>query len=328
MQVVPHGTKTEHKHIKTAVQPRKLVIMKKNDLTVLHGSEMEISLQRIGTRCKICGEPIDPEARFSWVHTSVPACPSVYVHKECIRERRYHEEFISPSGESRSLMNDKRKTTRDEIIITPEIEAAEFFGDWNNLETRAAFLVQFQLYPEHDGSVWKEFHPYAEPNLHGNKKRYRELEKWIDMKDSTCGHHLNGSWYNMTAEDSEKIRNHARELFGAVQSTMRVNEEATEKVFGRYFTHYAEDNSYFDKWNYSWLNLGKSGIIELRLAHYESPEQITWLMFMFKEWLKTLRKYCNGEISVERASKQIKNEFVKVATGKATYQRAEQNSKI
>lgn len=320
--------KTNTNTLKRLVKPRKLVIMKINNVTMLHGSEMEISLPRIGTRCKICGEPIEPEARFSWIHTSVPACPSVYVHRECIRERRYHETFVSPSGVERSLMNDNRKTTKDEIIITPEIEAAEFFGDWNNLETRAAFLVQFQLYPEHDGSVWKEFHPYSVPNLHGNKKRYRELEKWIDMQDDSCGHHLNGSWYSMNGFDSDKIREHKHELFKAVQSTMRDNDEATEKVFGRYFTHYAEDNYSFSKSAYSWLNLAKDGVVELRLAHYVNPEQITWLMFMFKEWLKTLRKYCEGEISVERASKQIQNEFVKVATGKATYQRAEQNSKI
>lgn len=299
--------------------------MKKNDLTFLHGSEMQVSLPRIGTRCKICGEPIDGEAPFTWVHTSTNHCPSVYVHRECIRERMYHEPFVSPSGVERHLMDDARKTTKDEIIITPEIEAWSFYGNWNNLEERASFLVQFQIYPEHDCSVWMEFHPYAVPNLHGMKERYRALEKFIDMRDDNCGHHINGSWYDMSEADSRKLKEHARVLFTAVQSTMREHEEWTEKVFGRYFLYYAEDNYNYSKSAYSWLNLAKPGLIELRLAHYENPEQITWLTLMYKEWLKTLRKYCRREIGIERASKLIKDEFVKVATGKARYQRPERN---
>lgn len=328
MQVVPHGTKAEHKHIKTAVQPRKLVIMKTmNSIDVVNGEEMKIALPRIGTRCKLCGEPIDANNPGTWTHSKTPACPSIYVHNACMEVKRYHHGFVSPSGVERPLFGDT-KETKEQIFMTPEVEINDFYGDWDDDEQRAAFLAQFNFWAEHDGSVFVELHPFTVANLHGMKERYRNLEKYVDMKDDSCGHHINASWRGMNYNDMNKIRNHARELFDAVQTTMRNNRNATVKVFGRYFTHYAEDNSYFSKYNYSWLNLDKSDVLEVRLFHYDNPEQITWGFMMVKEWMKTLRKYCNGEINSERASKQIKNEFVKVATGKATYQRAEQNSKI
>lgn len=296
-----------------------------NKIATINGEEVKISLPRIGTRCRICGEPIEANNIHSWVKTSVPACPIVYVHRECIRERGYHEGFVTPSGERLPLFGNT-KETKEDVYMTPEVEVHNFFGDWHDIKTRASFLAQFNFWPEHDCTVFMELHQFTVANLHGMKERYRNLEKWVDMKDSSCGHHINFSWKGLSYSDIVKIRENARALFNPVENEMENDKEATKKVFGRSFTYYASNNGCY--WHGSWMNLDNSNRLECRLPHYESPEQITWCFMLIKEWAKILRSFCNDEITAEKAGKKIAKEFLKNAQGKATYQRREQNSKI
>lgn len=323
MQVVPHGTKTEHKHIKTACKAEKEGTMVKATTTkTVFGEVLENSKIRTGTKCGICGEQIGD---FEFVHTSTNHESSVYVHKACIRQRRYHEPFVTPNGVERPLFGNT-KATKSGIYMTPEIEIDRYKFDTTD-ENLGGFLAQFGLYRERDGSVLDELKSFTATNLHGTKQYYRCLEQYVDMTASCCGHHINVS-FDGYSDKAWYIRQKAKELFGMVQNTMRNNPEWTKKVFGRYFTYYADDNGEYSKWDYSWLNLDKDELFEVRLFHYVNPTQITWGYCLCKEWALILKRYINMEISVERAAKLINNEFIKSAEGRAKYQRPERNKEI
>lgn len=283
---------------------------------------LENSRPRTGTKCAICGEQI---GEFAFVHTSTNHEPSVYVHEACIRQRRYHEPFVTPNGVERPLFG-TTKATKAGVYMTPEIEISRYKFE-ETPENMGGFLAQFALWREHDGSVYDELKSFTFTNLHGNKAYYKSLEQYVDMTSSRCGHHINVS-FDGYDNAVWKIRNHASELFGKVQQTMRNNPEWTIKVFGRNFTHYAEDNNEFSKYYYSWLNLDKSELFEVRLFHYVNPVQITWGFCLCKEWALILKRFANAEISADRAGVLINNEFVKNATGKAKYQRPERNKDI
>lgn len=294
-------------------------MIKATTTRMVFGEQLENSKPRTGTKCAICGEAIGD---FEFVHTSTNHESSVYVHKACIRQRRYHEPFVTPNGVKRPLFGNT-KATKAGVYMTPEIEidSYKFLTTDENL---GGFLAQFNLTREHDGSVGDELKSLTSTNLHGCKAYYKSLEQYVDMTASCCGHHINVS-FDGYVDKSWYIRNHADELFGMVQKTMREYPAWTKKVFGRYFTHYAEDNHEYSKYYYSWLNLDKDELFEVRLFHYVNAQQITWGFCLCKEWALILKRYVNHEINAERAAKLINNEFVKSAEGRAKYQRAERN---
>lgn len=296
-----------------------------NGIDIINGENVKIALPRIGTRCKLCGEPIEVNNPGSWIKTSVPACPIVYVHRDCAETREYHEGFTSPSGVERPMFGNT-KETKEEILMTPEIEAASFYGNYRNDEERAAFLVQFQMWAEYDCTVYREFHPFTVANLHGLKERYRNMEKYIDMTSENCGHHINFSWKGFSIADRNKIWASRYTIFERVENAMERNPEMTKKVFGRNFTYYANNSHGY--YHGCWMNLDNDNRLECRLPHYVNPTQIAWCFMMIKEWAKVLRAFCNDEISAEQAAKRIEREFLKNGEGRATYQRKEQNSKI
>lgn len=313
----------EYIFLKRLVKPRKRkTMLKERTTTVAFDEVLEDSRPRTGTKCAICGEQI---ADLPFVHTKTNHQPSVFVHKECIRQRYYHEPFVTPNGVNRPLFGNT-KATKAGVYMTPEIEIHRYkFSE--TPENMGGFLAQFGLWRESDCSVYDELHSFTQTNLHGTKAYYKSLEQYVDMTHYSCGHHINVSF---TGYDDAvwKIRDNASVLFGKVQQTMRNNPAWTEKVFGRYFCDFAEDNSAFSKFNYSWLNLDKSELFEVRLFHYANPTQITWGFCMCKEWALIIKRFANAEISADRAGVLINNEFVKNATGKAKYQRPERNKDI
>ena len=108
MQVVPRGTKIEHKHIETAVKPRKREIM------LVNGIFVETEKPRKGTKCAFCGEPIGD---YDFIKTSTNHQTSAFVHTECLRMRNYHETFYTPEGNKLPLFDNTRKATTSERII-------------------------------------------------------------------------------------------------------------------------------------------------------------------------------------------------------------------
>lgn len=292
---------------------------------IINGIIVEQEKPRKGTRCAFCGEPI---GEHSFIKTSTNHQTSAFVHTECLRMRSYHEQFRTPDGNTLPLFDNMRKaTTSERIIYTPEVEFSDNYYLWSD-EKKAAFIAQFKMYVERDCTVGGEGHVYSSINFHGMYQWYEHLAKWVDMTDSSCGHHMNFSWYGMKAADVRKIQRHSGELFQPVEKWMREHPEQVKKIFGRNFSHWARDDSEYV--HGSWLNLENDwndaqARLEYRLPHFVSAKQITWCAFMLKDWTKELRSYCSGEQDERKTAMNILNHIQKAANGKALYQRPERN---
>lgn len=294
---------------------------------LVNGISVEVEKPRKGTKCAFCGEPI---ADYDFVKTSTNHQTSCFVHTECLRMRWYHETFYTPSGNKLPLFDNTRKaTTKEKIIYTPEIEFSNRYDFWS-MEKKASFVAQFRMYLEHDCTVGAEGHVYSAINFHGLYEYYEHLAKWVDMTDSSCGHHMNFSWYGMKAEDVRKIRRNVNALFGATENWMRRNPEHVQRIFGRGFSRWAcDDREYIHG---SWMNLENDycdaeARIEYRLPHFVNAKQIVWCAFMLKDWTKELRSYCDGEQDERKTAMNILKHIQKAADGKALYQRPERNGK-
>lgn len=291
----------------------------------IKGQAVEVSKPRNGTRCHLCGEPIGDHG---FVKTYTTREPVVYVHKECLRQRGYHETFKTPSGEERPVFDVNAKaTTKEQVLFTPEVEFADPYSAWTDAR-KAHFVAQTGCYVERDCTVGGEAHPLTRLSFHGLCKWYEALEKMVDMTPNNCGHHLNFGWYGMTARNVEDLKENAAVLFASVESWMYNNRDKTKQIFGRFFSEYAEDDSYYV--HGSWLNLSncwndETARIEFRLPHYVNAKQMTHCAFLCKEWVKTLRKFAAGTIDSAKASREMVKALEKHAEGKATYQRPEQN---
>lgn len=292
---------------------------------LVNGIHVEVEKPRKGTKCAFCGEPI---GEHDFIKTSTNHQTSAFVHSACVRMRNYHETFYTPDGNELPLFDNTRKaTTSERIIYTPEVEFANDYYLWSDAK-KAAFVAQFRIYVEHDCTVGGEGHVYSSINFHGLFQWYEHLAKWVDMQDSSCGHHMNFSWYGMHAEDVRKIRRHSGELFTPVEKWMREHPAEVRRIFGRNFSNWARDDEQFV--HGSWMNLendwnDKEARIEYRLPHFVSAKQITWCAFMLKDWTKELRSYCAGEQDERKTALAIVRHIVKNAEGKALYQRPERN---
>ena len=286
----------------------------------IKGQTVEVSKPRNGTRCHLCGEPI---GEHGFVKTYTTREPVVYVHKECLIQRGYHETFKTPSGEERPVFDVNAKaTTKEQVLFTPEVEFADPYSAWTD-ERKAHFVAQTGCYVERDCTVGGEAHPLTRLSFHGLCKWYETLSKMVDMTPSNCGHHMNFGWYGMTRENMQYIYEYRANLFLPVSEWLRVHEQETIRIFGRYFDTYCEIDGYSHG---SWINLDCNKVrIEFRLPHFASPKQITHCAFLCKEWVKTLRKFAAGTIDSTKASCEMVKALEKHAEGKATYQRPEQN---
>lgn len=294
---------------------------------LVNGIAVEVEKPRKGTKCAFCGEYIGD---YDFIKTSTNHQTSAFVHTECLRMRRYHETFYTPSGNKLPLFDNRCKATKKEqIIYTPEIEFSDMYDFWST-EKKAQFVAQFKMYIEHDCTVGGEGHVYSAINFHGLYEYYNHLAKWVDMTDESCGHHMNFSWYGMKACEVYKIRQNVHTLFAPVENWMREHPAEVKRIFGRNFGMWAQDNGRYI--HGSWMNLENDycdaeARIEYRLPHFVNPKQITWCAFMLKDWTKELRAFCKGEQNADKTAKSILKHIIKAAEGKALYQRPERNGK-
>ena len=288
----------------------------------IKGQKVEMSKPRKGTRCHLCGEPIDG---YGFVKTYTTREPVVYIHKSCMMQRGYHQMFRTPGGIERPVFSVEAKaTSKEQILYTPEVEFADNYDEWSD-EQKAHFIAQSGCYVERDCTVGGEAHPLTRLSFHGLFKWYETLEKMVDMKPENCGHHMNFGWYGMTREDVERIARNADDLFTPVKEWMKNHREETTNIFGRYFDYFCGYDGFVHG---SWLNLDyRNARIEFRLPHFANAKQVTHCAFLCKEWVKTLREYAHNAIDEERAAGDMVKAIEKHAENKATYQRAERNKK-
>lgn len=295
--------------------------MKMNDTTMVFGKEALEAMPRVGTKCRICGEPISNADFFK---ISTPSATSAFVHRACVRERGYHEKFTSPSGKTFPLFGENSKVCKDELLFTPELETSDFH--LLTAQEQAQLLGTFRLYAEHDGSLWpygSELHPVGRCNLHGMKEFFQSLEKRVDMTDSKCGLHVHFSWNGMTSQDVEKIQ--YSEVFAPVLDFMASEPDSMKDVFGRYANDYCEIDAGTSHYSGIHFIYGLNAHIEYRFGHYSTAQRTFWMLALYAAWTKEIKAFCECKQDAKRTSKHLLKLYQKHVDGTALYQRPERN---
>lgn len=297
--------------------------MKNNELTRIDGALVEISAPRVGTKCRICGEKIDDH---EFIKISTPSLKSAFVHKECVRQRAYHEKFVSPNGNELPLFADS-KATKDEIQFACEFETSNF--NVLSIEKRAEILGRFVLYAEKDISLGRygaELHPLRRLNLHGFKATLDELSKCVDMTSERCGLHEHfgftcDKWFSEL--DTQDIFADTLEYL-----EMHVNEH--KQIFGRYSNAYCNmtcGGGHYDGIHICYTPDYHAAHIEYRFGHFVNAAQAFHMTALYMAWTKELKAYFDGKQDAKRASKHILKLTLAHVNGTALYQRPERNAK-
>lgn len=130
------------------------------------------------------------------------------------------------------------------------------------------------IIPTHDGSLPTngiEFKTPIVDRIETIEKYLYNIESNAILTDSSCGQHINISDSRMTKYEYEEIRIKSKRLFTRLLNYMAIHPFSTKKIWGRYFTHFANcDDNYCHG---SWLNLQKPDVIEWRLPKYKNHKQ-------------------------------------------------------
>lgn len=279
---------------------------------IVNGVELQESKLRDGTKCKCCGKKITDG---NYIQTYTKSCGVAYVCKDCIKHRSYGSDLVG-----RKLIDGKLTSGNYRFAI--ELEANYFAG--TNIQAIDAYLAaQWGLQPSQDCTVDVEYHMTNKVNFHGLKDFLQDIGEIVDMSASNCGQHINISKLDWTMQDMDKIRQNARELFNPLADEMKNDVIGTTQIFGRYFTHYASCDNYFQ--HGSWLNLDNPYHIEFRLPHYQNANQFFYCANFCRACVDILDKWLHGYYTTTKASQNMTKEFRKYVAGKATCQRSERN---
>ena len=227
---------------------------------IVNGIELQESKLRDGTKCKCCGERI---TNNDFVQTFTKSCGVAYVCKDCIKHRAYGSDITG-----RKLIDGKLTSGNYRFAI--ELEANYYTGS-DIQEIDAYLAAQWGLQPSEDCTVDVEYHMTNKVNFHGLKDFLQDIGETVDMSANNCGQHINISKLDWTMQNMDEIRQNANALFGELMQEMKMDIVGTTQLFGRYFTHYASCDNYFQ--HGSWLNLDNPYHIEFRLPHYQNANQ-------------------------------------------------------
>lgn len=196
--------------------------------------------------------------------------------------------------------------------------------------------AHYGLIPTRDGSLpWGgvEFKTGIIENGSAVKSAMFSWVKFADFTHPKCGQHINFSRDDWPSWKYLYLQDNAIAIFQQLAEHMIEDETKTEKVCGRYFTHYAGNyRDYFQHEN--WLNLSHRGRLEWRLAKMQSPQQYFWLICMCKEMCEQLDTHLfqyvgtdKEEHAKEKTAKKLVDLFDKYAAGNAKCQSEKRNKK-
>lgn len=97
------------------------------------------------------------------------------------------------------------------------------------------------------------------------------IESNAILTDDSCGQHINISDSRIDDAGYYAIRMSSDEIFNRLLKYLIFHPFSTKRIWGRYFTDYADCNNYYR--HGSWLNLNKSNVIEWRLPKYRNHKQ-------------------------------------------------------
>lgn len=178
-------------------------------------------------------------------------------------------------------------TKQNGIMIGAEHELS--FAD---LKGRTEFSAM-KAVPTNDSSLHDEDHRDCEvefvmPTMKGLNKLSKDavsIEKLFVNgnveANGTCGTHLHVSTEGTRSETGmDYVRRFYNSIFVPVTEIMARNPEATEALFGRYFTHYAPQinmntpcRAGHNNTRYAWVNCTNSNRIEYRLIKFRTAKQ-------------------------------------------------------
>ena len=280
------------------------------------GVELEVAEVRQGTKCKCCGKPITGIFGRDFYQTRTSTCTVAYVCKECVTMQPYGSDL-----QGRNIIGGK--LTSGNYRFAVEIEAN--YRDTSPaaiLATNCYLAAQWGLQPSSDCTVGVEYHMVNRVSFHGLKDFMDDISKCVELDADNCGHHVNISKIHWTAGDMEKIRYNGVELFAELMQAMRDDREGTEKLFGRYFGHWAKDNDHY--MHGSWLNLDNTYHLEFRLPHFKNTNQFFYCANFCRDIVDLLDKWLESR-DTEKTSRAIAKLFHKYVDGKANCQRTERN---
>lgn len=207
--------------------------------------------------CSICGEEY-PSFIMEKYHEK-------YVCKNCLKVKSY---FTRNN-------NEMNKEENDTHTIGIEFECIP-----NSKEDHAEILIENPcVIPTHDGSLPDNGVEYKTPIYHGIKgldKCLESFEKHSTVDVSCCGTHINVGDKRMSMRDMSYIHSLSPILFNSLLEVMKENPQKTERIFGRNFSSYCEDNSYYR--HGSWLNTSNSNRLEWRISRFKNKEQFMRLI--------------------------------------------------
>ena len=133
--------------------------------------------------------------------------------------------------------------------------------------------------------------------------------------NDSCGTHLHvsteGTRNNIDSDHGmEAVRRFYNSLFVPVTEVMKRNPDATEALFGRYFTEYAPMinmntpcRAGHNSTRYAWVNCTNSNRIEYRLVKFQNAKQYQTVVKACVEMTKAVDKWFLGKFNAEKIDK-------------------------
>lgn len=226
-----------------------------------------------------------------------------YMCSSCATENEYYH-----------TSNNKISGTKKVNNINVDIE----FETTGTTDNARNLFFEYGFIPTHDGSLNNDWNTtpyerdeasceYVSPIMQGLNRPVKfcvSMQNYIDKGeitlDESCGTHFHVSVNSMKDENGDKtymryIRRFYNSLFVPLCEEMKANPNATEQLFGRYFTDYAPSIDWETKQRpdhhsdrYVFINCLNDTNIEFRLNKFVSASQYQSLMRMEVEMVKAI----------------------------------------
>lgn len=218
-----------------------------------------------------------------------------------------------------ACLEKKSYSTKNNVLVGNKTKAGWTFGfEFEcvpNSKSDEAVLVskKWGFIPTSDGSLPSDGVELKSPTINGRsslRRMFKAASESVDFSDCRCGQHINignSSWMDMTTMNA--IRSRQREIFYPLEKEMALHRNETEKVCGRYFSHYCDKTYGSSDFRHGcWLNLAHENRVEFRISKFVTPEQYFNLCNMWVEMLDMVnRKYLKGGCTAAAAKDTSKS---------------------
>lgn len=158
------------------------------------------------------------------------------------------------------------------------------------------------------------------------------IESNAILTDDSCGQHINISDSRINDAGYYEIRINSDEIFNRLLKYLIFHPFSTKRIWGRYFTDYADCNNYYR--HGSWLNLRKPDLIEWRLPKYRNHKQYMNLLniisgindIIYEEYISPFSE--DNYVHIEQVNKLAAKCSEKIVKFYKSYVRKERINKL